>query len=130
MPLSAPDLKRTFRARPEAAAEARQAVDRLPLASATRETLSLVVTELVSNSIRHGDLGADSTIDLLATPGEGVVHVEVRDGGPGFAPSGTGSGAAHGYGFSIVSALSEAWGVDCEGAGCTVWCDIAAVQAA
>jgi anti-sigma regulatory factor (Ser/Thr protein kinase) len=69
----------------------------------------LVVSELVSNSVRHS--GADPRsdgIDLKVSVRAGYIRVEVADNGPGFsldAPRGDG------IGLSIVEKLADRWGM-------------------
>src|SRR5919204_5333421 len=48
------------------------------------EELRLLVSEVVSNSVRHGD--GVGPIDLRITIGGSSVRVEVEDPGPGFRP--------------------------------------------
>lgn len=136
-PGSVRDLTRVFRARSEAPSEARRAVNRLPLPERIRDELSLIATELVSNSVLHAGLSCDGVIDLRVTSGDGVLHLEVHDGGPGFAPPTEAAAVAavadpdriRGYGLAIVGQLSDDWGVTCDGDGCTVWCSVADADA-
>jgi|tagenome__1003787_1003787.scaffolds.fasta_scaffold20667618_2 two-component sensor histidine kinase len=98
-------------ARPESVATARRAfaaIDGLP---AHRDSdLSLVISELVTNAIRHAGLGSDDEIEIVADfRGDGV-RVTVRDGGRGFL-RGTGSSEG-GWGLEIVDELSDAWGLE------------------
>ena len=51
-------LSRSMRAGLAAPADARRAVGSLPLLEAAREKVGLLVSELVTNSIRHAGLGA------------------------------------------------------------------------
>ena len=71
---------------PDAAATARGALARLraDLDPPLMETLRLLVTELVTNSVKHA--GAD-TVNLRVTVRPASVWTEVRDEGPGFDPS-------------------------------------------
>ena len=121
------NLSRTLRAQPQAAAEARRAVVALALPEATRETLSLVVSELVTNSILHAGLTAKDSIDLHVDNGGPQIHVAVHDRGPGFTPPEPSADPldVRGQGLVIAAALSDSWGVDCDKHGCTVWCNIA-----
>jgi anti-sigma regulatory factor (Ser/Thr protein kinase) len=121
------DISRTLRAQPQAAGEARRAVAALALPESTRETLSLVVSELVTNSILHAGLTAEDTVNLHVDNGGRQVHVAVHDRGPGFTPSAPNADplSVGGQGLVITAALSDSWGVDCDEHGCTVWCDVA-----
>lgn len=98
-------------ARPESVAAARRAfaaIDGLP---AHRDAdLSLVISELVTNAIRHAGLRSEDEIEIVADfRGEGV-RVTVRDGGKGFL-RGTRS-AEGGWGLEIVEQLSDDWGLE------------------
>jgi anti-sigma regulatory factor (Ser/Thr protein kinase) len=122
------DVSYTLAARPEAAAEARRALVGLAFSEITRENIALLVSELVTNAVRHAGIPAGDPIQLELVHGADCVRLSVHDGGSGFpvpaydphAPF-----AAGGRGLLIVAALSRAWGVD-SGAddGCTVWCEM------
>jgi anti-sigma regulatory factor (Ser/Thr protein kinase) len=114
-------------ARPGSVADARDEIGRLVLPEATRATLSLLVSELVTNSVRHAHLPLDSPVSLKITLRGRHVRLAVHDGGQGFAPSSLGGGSPlviGGQGLIIVAALSETWGVDSDAGGCTVWCEV------
>jgi signal transduction histidine kinase len=86
VPGAKPNLRCALRARPEAAAEARRAVVALALPEATRQTLSLVVSELVTNAILHAGLTAEDTVELHVDNGGPNVRLTVHHRGPGFTP--------------------------------------------
>jgi anti-sigma regulatory factor (Ser/Thr protein kinase) len=120
-------------ARPQAGAEARRTLVGLAVSQETREKLALVVTELITNSVIHSGLPAGHPIDLAVSNHAGRVRLVVHDGGHGFDPASVDGGdalAPGGRGLVLVAALSDAWGVDCGGDGCTVWCEIPAYEAA
>jgi signal transduction histidine kinase len=118
------NVSRVLFARPDAPEEARRALGALPLPSTTREHLTLLVTELVTNALRHAGLSRDDRIGISLVNGAGRARLAVHDGGPGFTQDATGSGLA------LVEALSNAWGVRAGADGCTVWCEIAVEDAA
>ncbi len=126
LPETSYGIKRSVPAGVKAAAEARRVVANLPFSENARDRLALLVSELVTNAIRHAGLGAGDPIDLHVASENGRVLISVKDGGPGFDPPGNGNGngsaPAPGFGLSIVDALAEEWGVDREPEGCTVWC--------
>ena len=72
----------------EAAAKARRELAKLrhDIDPPLMETLRLLVTELVTNSVKHAD--AD-TVVLKVLIGRSAVLTEVTDEGPGFDPAGT-----------------------------------------
>src|SRR4051812_14078434 len=76
----------TLVAEPTAAKEARTWIDKVgaALSQERRADLRLVVTEIVTNAIRHGHPGG--SVLLAATPKDGFLCVQVTDDGPGLAP--------------------------------------------
>jgi anti-sigma regulatory factor (Ser/Thr protein kinase) len=109
-----------------APAQARRAVVTLPVREQARDRLALLVSELVTNSIRHAGLAAEDPIELQLTTENGQVWVAVHDGGPGFDPktSTNGNGNGTGLGLAIVAAMADEWGVELGPTGCTVWCAV------
>jgi anti-sigma regulatory factor (Ser/Thr protein kinase) len=127
-PNSTRHIRRVLAARPEAVARARRAVVGLAVDEATRDDLFVLVSELVTNSVRHAGLAADDPITVHITSGSERVRVAVHDGGPGFCPPPPKPPedlTAGGQGCTIVSALSDAWGIEADDTGCTVWCEVA-----
>jgi anti-sigma regulatory factor (Ser/Thr protein kinase) len=129
VPEASHEVVRSLRGRPQAAAQARHTVAALDVPRATREALTLIVTELVTNAIRHAGAAPGTAVDLNIATGPGPVRVTVRDRGRGFDPSSLDHRpdplAAGGQGLVIVAALAAAWGVERNRDGCTVWCDVA-----
>ncbi len=123
---SVPTVSRSLRAGLDAPAQARHAVSSLPLREPVRDRLALVVSELVTNSLRHAGLAAGDPIDLEMTAANGDMWLSVRDGGPGFEPSlRSRNGAANGgFGLAIVAMLTREWGVDRGPDGFEVWCAV------
>jgi anti-sigma regulatory factor (Ser/Thr protein kinase) len=113
---------------PEAAAHARQALTRLrsDIDSPLMETLRLLVTELVTNSVTHAR--ADSVI-LKVLVGNKAVWTEVTDEGPGFDPGdgewqGEERAERAGWGLFLVERLANRWGVNHEGPSTKVWFEL------
>jgi anti-sigma regulatory factor (Ser/Thr protein kinase) len=110
---------------PEAAAKARRGLARLrgDLDAPLMETLRLLVTELVTNSVKYA--WAD-TVQLKVLVGNSVVVTEVTDGGTGFDPAKSGSPSRDhtGWGLFLVERLAERWGVHRNGAGTKVWFEL------
>src|SRR4051812_27454914 len=103
-------------AAPSAAGEARRALARRGLVSGEQEpTLLLLVSELVSNSVRHAALGGDERIHLRARCDRACAYVEVCDAGrSGCVPT----RRVHadvlepgGLGLVLVDEMADRWGV-------------------
>jgi len=110
---------------PEAAAMARRGLASLrgDLDPPLMETLRLLVTELVTNSLNHTSADA---IGLKVRVRRAAVWTEVTDAGPGFDPAGIGTpGGDHtGWGLFLVERLAERWGMHHNGAGTRVWFEL------
>jgi two-component sensor histidine kinase len=112
---------RNFSAAPTSVGEARRfAVDLLDGAPAeTVDAVELMVSELATNSIRHGDVGFELTVIVRRNQ----LRVEVTDdaGGTPVMRS-PGPEEPTGRGLRIVEMFSEAWGIERRAApGKTVW---------
>jgi anti-sigma regulatory factor (Ser/Thr protein kinase) len=115
----------SLRGGPEAAARARGALSRLraDIDPPLMETLRLLVTELVSNSVRHAQ---SETVVLKIVVGRGAVLTEVTDQGPGFEPGrpGPAGGNESGWGLFLVERLANRWGVAQDGDATRVWFEL------
>lgn len=109
----------TLTGEPEAAAKARRALRALGDAIPERlyDDLSLLVNELVTNSIRHAQLGADGWIKVHAAVSSGVVRAEVTDSGTGFSPVIAQPALLDvgGRGLFLLEELADRWGVSQDG---------------
>ena len=87
--------------------------------------MRLLVSELVTNSVRHAGLGEGSRISLHIESRPEVVRVEVTDPGSGFVPDMRAITIAQesGWGLYLVDELADRWGVDAVG-GTHVWFEI------
>ena len=106
---------------PRAPSLARAAVEPLlsQLDQARARDAALLVSELVTNSVRHGGLQTDERIALLVRMGTRVLRVSVSDPGRGFenrsgnrvqvSPS-----RQSGWGLHLVDQLAARWGVSPE----------------
>ena len=120
-----PVVSRRLAAGLAAPAEARQVVSELPLGAPARERLALVVSELVTNSLRHAGLAAGDPIGLEISRNNGHVRVAVHDGGLGFSPSARATvPESGGFGLAIIAGVSREWGADLAPDGFTVWCAV------
>jgi signal transduction histidine kinase len=81
------------------------------------EEVLLLVSELVTNSVRHS---ASQDIDLKVNADDGRIRVEVSDDGPGFTEE---SSRGDGLGLTIVEKISDRWGLT-SGERFTVWAEL------
>ena len=112
---------------PEAIPAARKALDGLSglVERPVWEDLRLLVTEVVTNGVRHGS--ERGTVDMVVKLDDEKVKVEVSDAGRGFSPpeapmpriDGTG-----GWGLQLVDRVATSWGVRVGQATC-VWFELA-----
>jgi two-component sensor histidine kinase len=120
-----------------AAAAARRVVtDRGPdLAEPLRGDVLLLVTELVTNAVRHGRVGPDGSVRLeCRSAGERVRFLVtdagtglLRNGGPPVRARGATNGSdMAGWGLLLVEEIAEEWGVLPAPRGTCVWFDVAA----
>lgn len=121
-------IERVLAAHPEAPAKARRTLVPLPLPEPVRQTLVLIASELVTNAFLHAGLAPGDPIELRIEVQTDRVRLTVHDNGPGFTPPKRAVEADErsvgGRGLVIVTTLADAWGVDCDGGGCTVWCEV------
>lgn len=114
-----------FAAAANAAGAARRALDALAehLEQRQLHEVSLLVTELVTNSVRHAGIGPTSSVGLDVSLSPTRLRVEVSDPGPGFEPPaapGPHPERIGGWGLQLVDRLSDRWGV-LRGAETRVW---------
>ncbi len=104
----------------EAREMARQALVRWGLNTAEETTL-LLLTELISNGVRH----AKTVLSLLITYDGSHLHVGVSDQDSHLPSQSAASLKAHqGWGLRLVSILSSNWGTSVNSDGKTVWFDL------
>lgn len=119
------DLK--LRPTPGAVPDARKALDALDdqVSAQTLDDLRLLVSELVTNSVRHAGLAQSQAIELKVRVLPEIVRVEVNDQGTGFQPTPrtAESDDQSGWGLYLVSRLADRWGVTSDGAT-RVWFEL------
>ena len=114
LPPEATELSLRLNPGPEAIPAARKAMDGLDglIQRPVWEDLRLLVSEVVTNGVRHGSRRGRVTVLVSVT--DKVVRVEVSDCGRGFNPpqapiphaDGTG-----GWGLQLVDRVATTWGV-------------------
>jgi serine/threonine-protein kinase RsbW len=115
-------LELTLPPAPASVAEARARVmDAVgpALAADDRATLQLLVSEVVTNAIRHA--GCEEPFQLRAR-WDDEVRVEVVDHGGGFVPHPRAGDVEQpgGFGLYLVGRLADRWGVESDDSTC-VW---------
>lgn len=101
---------------PDSPAEARRALGEVSghLTPRRLEDAQLLVSELVTNAIRHAGLDDHDVIKLVVVTGDHALRIEVCDPGPGFEVSEPTPDPARpsGWGLYLVRELSDRWGVE------------------
>jgi anti-sigma regulatory factor (Ser/Thr protein kinase) len=121
----------TVAAAPTAAGEARRAFAERGLVASEREpALLLLVSELVTNSVRHGGLDEDERIRLRARTDEECARVEVCDSGrsgrvPGRREPSVDALEPGGLGLVLVDEVADRWGVERADEETCVWFELA-----
>jgi anti-sigma regulatory factor (Ser/Thr protein kinase) len=112
----------------EAVPSARRALQQLAplLEPDLLENVGLLVSELVTNSIRYARTPGPASIELRASVFDDLVRVEVTDHGPGFEARANEPSSQHesGWGLYLVDQLSDRWGVSRAGGGTAAWFEI------
>jgi anti-sigma regulatory factor (Ser/Thr protein kinase) len=91
------------------------------------EDVELIVSELATNSIRHGGCGDGGQLEMEAVITDERVRLCVCDHGGGFdedAPPAPHPDRAGGYGLVLLERLSDRWGTQRNGGFC-VWFEVA-----
>lgn len=91
------------------------------IAEPRRPDLELVITEVVTNAVRHGAAGGELLV--AATPKPEFLCVQVTDEGAGLVPrpGAMASDENGGFGLFIIERLSRRWGVTRENRHTRVW---------
>jgi anti-sigma regulatory factor (Ser/Thr protein kinase) len=84
----------------------------------------LLVSELVTNSVRHAGQPAGAPVRISAASVDGVVRIEVHDQGQGRVRRRAPDRRAGGLGLHLVERLAARWGVNHENGTC-VWFELA-----
>ena len=86
------------------------------------------LSELVTNAVLHAGTAVTVVLELV---GAGQLRLEVRDGSTRIPHQRRyGSQATTGRGIALVDGLADRWGVDPDGNGKTVWCELSAADEA
>ncbi len=97
------------------------------VAPSTLETLLLLVSELVTNSVRHSGVAEGEDIFVRVHVSRGMCRLEVEDPGHEgvIAPRPPHLASGAGMGLNLLAKLSECWGVERGARGPTrVWAQL------
>jgi anti-sigma regulatory factor (Ser/Thr protein kinase) len=108
------EFKARFPPVPAAIAHARRAIDQTlapALPASAANDLRLMVSELVTNVVRHARLDPGQELELRVALGDGCVRVEVSDPGADFEPEVVPApDRGSGWGLYILDQLAHRWG--------------------
>jgi nitrate/nitrite-specific signal transduction histidine kinase len=104
----------------EAPAKARAVVTAVPHLSGVEDSVALLVSELVTNSVQHA---AAEVIELNVFASSETVRVEVRDQGSGHDAFAVSEPQQGGFGLYLVDKIADRWGVETRGAT-LIWFEI------
>jgi anti-sigma regulatory factor (Ser/Thr protein kinase) len=111
----------------EAAGRARRALDSLTgqIDPTVHEDVRLLITELVTNSVRHAGVDSSDTLRLTVSVSREMLRAEVYDGGAAFEPVAVppNEAAGQGWGLVLVDRIADRWGVEGD-KGKVVWFEI------
>jgi anti-sigma regulatory factor (Ser/Thr protein kinase) len=112
---------------PDSPAEARRALGEVSdhLSPRRLEDAQLLVSELVTNAIRHAGLDDGDLIKLIVVAEDRSLRIEVCDPGHGFEVTEPDPDPARpsGWGLYLVRELSDRWGVE-HNAQTRVWFEL------
>ena len=120
-------IEATLPSRRDAAREARMLVAGIdePAVQAVMEDVTLLVSELVTNSFRYGGLREGERIALTLTHDGTTVRAEISDPGRGpTEPQPRSPTPDGGWGLEIVRLKADRWGVQRRTEGTVVWFEI------
>ena len=101
----------------------RQALDSIP--GSLVSNVLIVLTELVTNSVRHGSLSPEHGVDVEIRVDQRSLTLSVCDPGPGLDPDVIPEPKEEGgWGLILVDRLSTRWGVTVNDHTC-VWAEFA-----
>lgn len=101
---------------PEAAARARRTIRTALQDQVNPDTVGdaeLLVSELVTNAVRHGSLRPGDDIRVRIRTADDALCVEVSDPGIGFSPEAISpkEDRSGGFGLFLLARMSRAWGI-------------------
>jgi anti-sigma regulatory factor (Ser/Thr protein kinase) len=110
-----PEIDLRLRPDVNSPAEARRSLEALrpSLNDLLVDDAVLLVSEIVSNSVRHASLDESDAIEVRVRGSDSMLHVDVIDPGPGFDPERVeASEREGGWGLRLLDQLATRWGVE------------------
>ena len=110
-----------------AASQARRLVAQLDASGMDHvmEDVALLVSELVTNSYRYGELRRDDTISMRVSRSANTLRVEISDPGRGTTvPAPRRPTAEGGWGLEIVRRTADRWGARKDAGETVVWFEL------
>ena len=101
-------------------------LDRLGVAPEDRDDAMLVLSELVSNAVKHAAPLPSGEIRVRWEVADDLLHIEITDGGAGTRPHASVAALSSlgGRGLDIVRTVSTKWGVTEGEDSVTVWAEV------
>jgi len=119
------ELERNVQAPALARAEVADRCRELELEAPLCQSLILLVSEVVSNAVRHSAADPQQPISMQVFFGERKIRVMVTDAGKGFTPRPRDpERTSGGYGLYLLEKVADRWGVDSRG-DTKVWFELA-----
>jgi anti-sigma regulatory factor (Ser/Thr protein kinase) len=84
----------------------------------------LVVSELVTNAVLHGQRGGMNAVALTLEESTECLRIEVTDRGPGFIEAELVPGDPGGWGLVVVGEVADRWGIEHAHRGVRVWAEL------
>lgn len=110
-----PEIDLRLRPDVNSPAEARRSLEALrpSLNDLLVDDAVLLVSEIVSNSVRHASLDKSDAIRVRVRGSDSMLHIDVTDPGPGFDPERVEpSEHESGWGLRLLDRLATRWGVE------------------
>ncbi|MGO9489587.1 MAG: ATP-binding protein [Solirubrobacteraceae bacterium] len=119
------ELERSVRAPAIARAAVSEQLVEMGIDGSLGQTVVLLVSEVVSNAVRHSSAPPEEAISLDAIVTQGAVRIAVTDAGEGFTPRPRDPDRiGEGYGLYLLEEAASRWGVE-QDRGTTVWFELA-----
>jgi anti-sigma regulatory factor (Ser/Thr protein kinase) len=119
-------IERTERAPAAARRALQELISDAPAAARHAPTLTLLISEVVTNAVVHPKSARGSEIELRIVVNEQLTRVVVTDEGSGFVPvaSAPRERGAGGYGLTLLDSAASRWGTSDGGGRFSVWFEI------